>query len=439
MKKLADIADSMSMSLREMEIFLEKFFKSIKHPNFLPFETLDLNFEKNRILFIQDYSRDGSLRDHLHKNNPNDIWEIKSSQKSTNSIALKNIKEYSNQILNVLIYLKQNFLMPFDNLHSGNVILAYKKKICLLTGYENSFFFAKTRSDKINEESFDKLRKKYLIQVTDSDGTSMRKAKSDIEIKRLIETIRFGLLIVEMCIGNEQPDLLPSEDLISSLKTFYNDRDFDQIKNCLYFLFFNRTGLGHDEKFKNKFLLPTLEQIAEHEFFSISKFKTPNLSGSALEPEQIEFLNYMTGKLEIKIKKLRRKSSLAMNQFSNKKQLSSINEASFEITEEKNENKSIQSSTNIPNSVLEQNITSVPVPTPPPPPPPISSNTILSSGPPPPAPPPPPALNILHNPPSQPSDDSDRSALLGDIRKGMKLKKAFTTFKLFTFLDRILQ
>lgn len=162
--KLSDIADSMNLTYREMQFLLNDFFKNIKHPNVLGFDTVDVNFEKERVLFLQDYSRDGSLRDHLRGTNPYDIWEIKYERETKVSLPIKTIKEYGKQILAGLIYLKQNYQLPFEDLHSGNIILAYKKKLCLLTGYENSLFFYKTRIESKNEKLVQRISKTYLIR-----------------------------------------------------------------------------------------------------------------------------------------------------------------------------------------------------------------------------------------------------------------------------------
>ncbi|CAF0797133.1 unnamed protein product [Brachionus calyciflorus] len=433
-KKLIEIADSMSISLNQMEVLIDKFFKSLKHPHILSYDTVNVNFEKNRLLYIQDYSRDGSLRDFLSNTNPNDSWEIKSAKNDKKFLDLKTIKEYGKQILTCLIYLKQNFLIPFDNLHSGNVILAYKKKICLLTGYENSFFLNLTRSDKMNKKYVDKLRKLYLIQEKNNDNNEIliKKAKGELEQKRLIETLRFGFLLCEMCLGSEIDDLIPNENLLSQIKMSYNQRDMNEIEKIFNFIFFNRNGLdADDEKHKKKFLIPSLEQIEAHNFFSTVKLKDYSGSDTLIDPQEIEFFQYLTGKLEIKQRKLRKKSML--DQFSNsKKRLSELKESKFEIQEEndkKDSNKTISLASTATFSA-------------PPPPPTLSGPPLsqLSGGiPPPPAPPllagpPPPPLPPTSNPPNLSSlpvdnDSSDRSAFLSDIRKGMKLKKTVTIDK----------
>lgn len=179
-----------------------------------------------------------------------------------------------------------------------------------------------------------------------------------------------------------------------------------------------------------KFLIPTLQELYNHEFLASVKLKEATSEQGETISREGEFLDYLTGKIEIKSKKVRRKS-LGLGNFafsSSSKRLSTIQELSLE------RKKSIFSSENSEASLASKSKpteapkSTVPVPPPPPPPPPPPS---FGSGAPPPPPPPPPPLGGPPAPPPPPlnltpAPAADRTALLSDIRGGMKLKKTVT-------------
>lgn len=232
----------------------------------------------------------------------------------------------------------------------------------------------------------------------------------------MIEILRFGVLIIEMCTGFEQEELIPRENVLNTIKTFYIQSESNELMSILMFIFFNRAFIDEDnQKQKKKFYLPDLEQVYSHKFFESVKYKNIQTSDSvAKNPQHLELLKYLTGRLDTRPKRLRRKSSLSQN-ISSKKRLSVIKEPELEISTESNSKVSF----------TPQNTTNIPPPPPPPlsapPAPPLLGSLVLSTPilPPFPAIPPAPAMSTL--PSIEESDD--RSALLGDIRKGLKLKK----------------
>ena len=418
--KILDIGESMSMNQSEMELFLNDLLSSLRHPFLLSFNKVDVNFDKNRILFIQEYSRDGSLKDLLNNTNPTDEITMKNcqiSQQTIKSLPIRRIKEYGKQVLSAMIYLKKKLFFSFDNLHSGNVILAYKKNICLLTGFENEFFLSKTKTDNLSERMLKRIAKTYLIRTVKSsnkDELVIRKAENEFELKDIISVLRFGQLILTMCFGFESLDeLIPSEKILDKYFNLMNDRSsMNEIKNFIFFIFFNRNVHENSEKLKKKFLIPTLDQIYGHEFFRDVKLNENYLDESS-DVRHIQFLQYFIGKLELKkVKKIKRKFNKSnKDSLFNPDNLSAINETDREY------NHSLSGTFNgINNSKIESNIkmSAQPPPAPPPPPPPSSSSSSSQFIP---SPPPPPPLV---------SDSSDRSALLSDIRGGLKLKKTIT-------------
>jgi hypothetical protein len=415
----------MDLTPKLMETFLNDLFKSLKHPFVLSHETVDVNFDQNRVLFIQDFSRDGSLKDLIYSSTPTDECAVKYAKNVKNKLALRTVKEYGKQVLTSLIYLRNLHFYPFDNLHSGNVILAYKKRICLLTGYENALFVDKTRLDMANEKLISKIARSYLIRVDEDDGLVIRKAKNDFELKVIYEVLRFGNLILEMCLGKQVDLLVPDQHVIKEIYDSWNASESKEIINLVNFIFFNKTVDENNEKLKKKYVIPELEQIAEHEFFRTTKLNDLSNQQGVLDAKQIEFLKYFTGKLSLKPKKVSKKklsfgSSSFRNSSSSEKRLSQIKELANEGTTLTSSN---ANSTSLP----------APGPAPPPPPPPPAPPMFSSGAPPPPPPmsgllapppPPPPALSL---PQTAPVDSSgDRLSLLSDIRKGRALKKAVT-------------
>jgi hypothetical protein len=427
--KILDIAEAMLMNENEMGFFLNDLLTSLRHPFLLSFNKIDVNFDKNRILFIQEYSRDGSLRDLMNNTNPTDEITMKNcqlSQQTIKSLPIRRIKEYGKQVLSAMIYLKKKLFFSFDNLHSGNVILAYKKNICLLTGFENEFFFSKTRTDNLNERMLKKISKTYLMRTyksSNKDELVIRKAENEYELKDIISVLRFGQLILTMCFGFESLDeLIPSEKILDKYFNLMNDRsNMNQIKNLIFFIFFNRNVDENNEKLKKKFLIPTLDQIYAHEFFKDVKLNESYLDEN-MDARYIQFLQYFIGKLELKkTKKGKRKFNKSnKDSFFNSDNLSAINETDREYnhslsgTFSNNHNNRIESN----GKIGTQSATSATTP----PPPPLqnySNVQSVSSQSSPPPPPPPPLPKSL-------SDSADRSALLSDIRDGLKLKKTIT-------------
>ena len=180
---------------------------------------------------------------------------MKYSKNVKNKLSLRTVKEYGKQILDGLIYLRNLHLYPLDNMHSGNVILAYKKRICLLTGYENSLFVDKTRIVIANEKIISKISRNYLIRVDEEDGLIIRKAKNDYELKVIYEVLRFGNLILEMCLGKPVEVLVPDQQVIKAIYDSYNASEAKEIINLVDFIFFNKTVDENNEKLKKKYVI----------------------------------------------------------------------------------------------------------------------------------------------------------------------------------------
>ena len=407
-KFLQSIGESMSLNYEQLSQLLKELFASIRHPHILAFDTVEANFDQDRILSIQDFSKDGSLKDLIYDSSPTDDSKKKYVRNAKKKfLPIKSIKEYGKQILSALIYLRNQMFFPLDNLHSGNIILAYKKRICLVTGFENSFFLEKSRMD-IPTKTLQKLVRTYLIK-TSTEKKKYRKVKNEYELKRIVELIRFGNLILEMCCGFESQEIIPQQTIFQSMNNSYDSVEIKELIGLINFIFFNtelRKNDG-DKYFKEKFWIPDLEDVFNHEFFKIVKLKDPNINPSSIGVKQIEFLQYFTGKIEIKAKKSKKKSTSTFYTFDS---FSSMRMST--LKDQPDQELLIPSTSQTPKPVpLSPSTMSSAPPAPPPPPPSFNA--------PPPPPPPPPQS-------STPASTGERSKLLGDITKGAKLKKTVT-------------
>ena len=309
-KFLLNIGESMSLNAEQMSQLLSDLFVSIRHPHILAFDIVEANFDQDRILLIQDYSKDGSLKDLIYDANPTNDSKLKYAKNAKKTfLPIKSIREFAKQILSAMIYLRNQMFFPLDNLHSGNIILAYKKRICLVTGFENSFFLDKGRLD-IPTKTLQKLVRTYFIKTT-SEKKKFRKAKNEYELKRIVEIIRFGNLILEMCCGFESENLIPQQTVFQNMNNAYDSGEIKELIGLVNYIFFNTELRNNDsDKYlKEKFSIPNLEDLYNHEFFKTVKLKDPNINPSSIGVKQIEFLQYFTGKTELKVKKKKKSSS----------------------------------------------------------------------------------------------------------------------------------
>ena len=414
-KHLIDIADSMDLSITQAESLINNVLTSIKHPNLMRLVKVAPNFDKDKILCIQDFSNEGSLKDYILNTNPIDDMDAKEKKQRAQPLSNFLIKQYGKQIVAALLYLKHKRLFPMYNLHSGNVILFKNKTVCQLSGYENSFFY----NDDLNlkEIKLEKLKSTYLIE----DVSGLSKPRTDLEMKTIIQLLRYSYLIIEMYTGiSEENQLMPQAKILKAIENFSEPQDAKEILKFLNFLLFNKMGLDEtNDRLKKKYVIPDLEKIVANEFFQLVKIEKFNPTDVYNDPVNLEFLDYLTGRTELKTKpsKSRRKSSVAAPSSKVK------NEIKHEIIEE-NESEVValsysnQKLNNVSINFTSNRKSQAPLSPPPPPPP----------GPAPPLPPPPPPAPFLDlsKSSSLPKPTADISVLLGSIKKGAKLKKTVT-------------
>ena len=271
---------------------------------------------------------------------------------------------------------------PLIDLHSGNVILANNKNKCLISGYEYLFFGASSSISTIFNRNIKKLQK-YEINEVSEDFSMVQSVK---------EILCFGHVVYEMLVGCELEQLSPLPQDMEKIKGKFNPQDSLEIVKFINYIFFN--GGVKSETKKDKIMMPNLDFIDSHPFLAniqLNEIKNDiEMNNNCQSIEMIEFIDFV-------IKK--------------NKEISSRDK--FKKTKLTIQNSVVTKLENPPPPA-----TSAP---PPPPPPPAPSM--------PPPPPPPPMMASNHAPVAIPESSGERSALLGDIRKGRALKKVQTVDK----------
>ncbi len=196
-KKQADFSDLIGSTRMINQIFV-----SLKHENVLGFSRFEVDTDKGRVLAIEDYSDEGSLRDLIQNTKPNYDYYSKMQQQVASPLCNKLIGYYGRQILLALAYLKRNSVGPVWRLHAGNVIMWKKKQLCKVTGFEEVLMGVGDGGDGVmmRDKGYEKIRKCYFVEAED-DEMKLKKCSSDFELKRVLEVFRFGWLVIEMFTG----------------------------------------------------------------------------------------------------------------------------------------------------------------------------------------------------------------------------------------------
>ncbi len=197
-------------ALNGSAVTLNEIFVSLKHENVLGLDEFEVDTEKGRLLAIQDYSDEGSLRDLIQNTKPNYDYFTKMQQQVATPLCTKLIGYYGRQILMALIYLRKNSVGPVWRLHAGNIIMFKKKQLCKLTGFEEILMnLGSGKTPSLIDKEYDKLRKSYFIEAED-DAMKLKKCTNDYELRRVLEMFRFGWLIIEMFTGVIENKKVPS-------------------------------------------------------------------------------------------------------------------------------------------------------------------------------------------------------------------------------------
>lgn len=144
------------------------------------------------------------------------------------------------------------------------------------------------------------------------------------------------------------------------------------------------------------FVIPTLEEIDQHEFLCSTKQKNESADSVNLtELDNLLFLSYLTGRTKLRPKAINRRTSSISTSNINKKKMSEAN--------------------------LKRKVSVIPADTNN-----SKTTTIVSDPVAPPAPPPPPPPPMSTSVPKPVASTSNRGALLDSIKTGKQLKKTVT-------------
>lgn len=341
----------------------------LQHPFILPVADIDFMVDQGIIVVLYPVCSRGSLKDYIYQSRCTDPWKLKYKTRNR-GLNVTQIKCFGKQILMALLYLEEKGFPTHGHVHSANIVIENNK--CSHSGkIETTARLMACESCLLCEEPklYPVLRKK------------LKNNKSALDV------LCFGHLIFEMCAGYELTKAHPDPgDLYNCINP--------GIVEVLNFIFPEDKTAGY----------PTLKEISELKFFSevpLPELAAYNFSPISLSKDMKSLLKSVTrGQPMTRKATMKRSKSSVVTTQSERDQDTTLGRRS---------------------SAAQLNTNSVP-PTPPPEAPPTPSFV------PPPlalAPPPPPPV-ALSAPVAPPPSTGGRSALLGSIRKGAKLKKTVT-------------
>ncbi|XP_052779814.1 slowpoke-binding protein-like [Mya arenaria] len=345
----------------------------LKHPYIYPVHDIQFMVDQNLVVVKYPLCKRGSLKDFIYQCSCTDPWGVKYKTKRR-GLNMTQIRAFGKQTLMALLYLEEKGFPPHGHIHSGNI--AVQVNSCRIMGIESSL---------IGEEP------RILPRVK-------RKIRNN---PAAIDVLCLGHLIYEMHLGEELDSAHPTPAHLSRVQN-------PHIVSLLNYIF------PEDKKY------PSIKEVADHEFFQ--PVQLPALDSFSFSPinlskdmrnlvKSINRGELIAGKRKSKV---RRSSSTAANL-----------DRRDSMSRTHMQRSSSMATDTFPVPSPPPGAPAPPPPpaaVPPPPPPPGPAPPPPPPGPPP--PPPPPGGSAAPPPPS-----SGRTALLGDIRKGMSLKKTTTIDK----------
>jgi len=211
---------------------------SLKHPYIQLVSKSDFWIEQYKSVVISYFSDEGSLRDFLYKSKPTAKWDVKYN-KTAQPLSKGKASEYSRQILEALLYMKQCGI-PYTHLHSGNVII--RNDVARITNIENGLL----NLERQHERLYRQFKKKYPNKFEKMD----------------IDTISLGALIYEIVTGYTLKNLSQLESYPPTAP-----KEALEVINII---------MNDAEK------TPTLEEISQMPFLANAKLKYN-------KPEPVEF------------------------------------------------------------------------------------------------------------------------------------------------------
>ncbi|EDV24781.1 uncharacterized protein TRIADDRAFT_56944 [Trichoplax adhaerens] len=173
-------------------------------------------------IFVKELVEIGSLKDVIYQVDPRSTWGTKYCRKGK-KISTNMIKRYGRQILEAILYLKDNGFTVHNNIHSGNVMV--ERGNCRLLGYQDFLLRRKARNHSLISQ--------------------YAKNKSEI-----YDVLLFGHMLYEMIFGYELQTGMPS---VKDLQRCKNEEK----SNILEFTF----GLNSGN-------IPSFQKLVTHTFFA---------------------------------------------------------------------------------------------------------------------------------------------------------------------------
>lgn len=205
------------------QVLLELFL-AIQHPYIYPVLDIDrkIIMEQEYVLAVLPFNNEGTLKDIIYQSHCQDDWKDKYHFHGYGMSAAQ-IQRLGCQILEALLFLKDQKFPPFLHLHSGNVVV--QNGVARISGLENTLFGYSSR---------------FLTLVP----------KRLHDNKEAIEVMSFAHLIYEMASGYELTTCQPTE------KNYADIEHSPLVLDVLKFLFE-----------QGRYRYPSLRQVANLEFF----------------------------------------------------------------------------------------------------------------------------------------------------------------------------
>ncbi|KAH3820535.1 slowpoke-binding protein-like [Dreissena polymorpha] len=343
----------------------------LQHPYIYPLFDIEFMVDQDLVVVKHLQCSRGSLKDLIYQCNYLDPWRTKYKVKKK-GLSFSKIRTYGKQILAALIFMEEKGFPPHGHVHAGNV--AVDSNCCRLMGCESSLIGEGPRIYPLVQK---KIRRS----------------------PKAIDIVCFGHLLYEMSVGVELDTAHPEPRHLSQCRN-------PDIVAILNFIF------PEDKKY------PTLKEVDEHSFFSGVRL-------SALEAFPFARIN-LSKDMRNLVKAINRREPIQTRKKEKMSRSSSVVTGLNPDIEEVNMTavNHVQGSVSMSSEAFPSNQA---------PPRPASPPSGLAPPLPPgfaPPPPPPPGFGFPPPPPpasSAPTGSTkSRSALLGDIQKGMRLKRTET-------------
>ncbi|GFQ70572.1 slowpoke-binding protein [Trichonephila clavata] len=199
-------------------------FLALQHPYIYPVLDIDrkIVMEQEYVIAVLPFNDEGSLKDVIYQSHCQDDWKEKYHFQGY-GLSSSQIQRLGCQILEALLFLKDQRFPPFLHLHSGNIIV--QNGVARISGLENTLFGYSSRS--------------HLFIP-----------KRIYDNKEAVEMICFGHLLFEMATGYELTSSHPSE------KNYKDVENKPLVVDVLKFIFE-----------QGRYRYPTLQQVASLDFF----------------------------------------------------------------------------------------------------------------------------------------------------------------------------